>query len=32
MHHGYGVLDKAIDCMNRKEQEEFRDYVSQNSL
>ena len=32
MHHGYGVLDKAIDCMNRKDKEEFRDYVSQNTL
>ena len=32
MHHGYGVLDKAIDCMNKKDREEFRKFVSENSI
>ena len=31
MHHGYGVLDKAIDCMDIKDREEFRNFVSENS-
>ena len=28
MHHGYGNLDKAIDVMNIKDREEFREYVN----
>ena len=28
MHHGYGILDKAIDVMNINDREEFRDYVN----
>ena len=28
MHHGYGVLDKAIDFMNNKDKNEFRKFVS----
>ncbi len=28
MHHGYGVLDKAIDAMNDNDREEFRTYVN----
>ena len=32
MHHGYGVLDKAIDCMDKKDREEFRSFVSKNSI
>ena len=32
MHHGYGVLDKAIDCMNIKDREDFRKFVSKNSI
>ena len=28
MHHGYGVLDKAIDSMNNKDKNEFRKFVS----
>ena len=28
MHHGYGVLDKAINVLNKKDRDEFRDYVN----
>ena len=28
MHHGYGILDKAIDCMNIRDREDFRKFVS----
>ena len=28
MHHGYGVLDKAINLMDLKDREEFRKFVS----
>ncbi len=28
MHHGYGILDKAIDVMNINDREEFRNYVN----
>ena len=28
MHHGYGVLDKAINIMNSEDKEEFRNYVN----
>ena len=28
MHHGYGNLDKAIDVMNNRDKEEFRNYVN----
>ena len=30
MHHGYGNLDKAINCMNKKDKEDFRNYMSSN--
>jgi len=32
MHHGYGVLDKAIDIMNIKDREEFRNYVDTKTI
>ena len=32
MHHGYGVLDKAIELLNFNEKEEFRKYVNKNSF
>ncbi len=32
MHHGFGILDKAIDCMNERDREEFRNFVSKNSI
>ena len=32
MHHGYNVLNKAIDVMNDKDREEFRDYVNTNNF
>ena len=32
MHHGYGVLTKAIDCMNYKDKNEFKKFVSNNSI
>ena len=28
MHHGYGVLDKAIDILDKRDREEFRNYVN----
>ena len=28
MHHGFGVLDKAIDQMQNKDREEFRYFVN----
>jgi len=31
MHHGYGNLDKAIDVMNIKDREDFRNYVNVNT-
>ena len=31
MHHGYGVLDKAINTMNLNDREEFRKYVNDNN-
>jgi len=30
MHHGYGNLDKAINVMNKKDREDFRNYVNTN--
>ncbi len=30
MHHGYGNLDKAINCMNDKDKEDFKNYMSIN--
>ena len=30
MHHGYGVLDKAIDQLNKKDMVDFRKFVNQN--
>ena len=32
MHHGYGVIDKAIDIMDSKDKEEFRKYVNSNTI
>ena len=32
MHHGFGVLDRAIDCMNVGDREDFRKFVSKNSI
>ena len=32
MHHGYGVLDKAIDVMNSNDREEFREYVNTKTI
>ena len=31
MHHGYGVLDKAIDVLKIEDREEFRNYVNKRS-
>ena len=31
MHHGYKVLDKAIEVMNHKDKNEFKKFVSTNS-
>ena len=30
MHHGYGILDKSIDQMNKKDREDFRKFVDSN--
>ena len=30
MHHGYGNLDRAIDCLNDRDKEDFRKYMSIN--
>ena len=30
MHHGYGNLDKAINCLNESDKEDFRNYMSLN--
>ena len=30
MHHGFGNLDKAIDCLNDKDKNDFREYMSSN--
>ncbi len=32
MHHGYGVLDKAIDILKKEDREEFRNYVNTRSF
>ena len=32
MHHGYGILDKAISVMNVKDKADFKKYVSSNSI
>jgi len=32
MHHGYGVLDKAIDFMNNNDKDEFRYFVNNHSI
>ena len=32
MHHGYGVLDKAIDVLREEDKEEFRNYVNTKSI
>tara|TARA_B100000767_G_C19710193_1_gene512409 strand:+ start:99 stop:911 length:813 start_codon:yes stop_codon:yes gene_type:complete len=31
MHHGYGVIDKAIDMMNLDDREEFRKYINKKN-
>ena len=31
MHHGYGVIDRAIDLMDKKDRDEFRNYVNTKS-
>ena len=31
MHHGYGVLDRAINVMDKKNREEFRSFVNKNT-
>tara|TARA_B100000780_G_scaffold261511_1_gene213991 strand:+ start:473 stop:1273 length:801 start_codon:yes stop_codon:yes gene_type:complete len=31
MHHGYGVLDKAIEVMNDNDKDDFRKYVNNNN-
>jgi hypothetical protein len=31
MHHGYGIIDKAIDVMNINDKEQFREYVKQKT-
>ena len=31
MHHGYGVLDKAINELSTKDRNEFRKYVENNT-
>ena len=28
MHHGFGILDKAIDVLKKEDREEFRNYVN----
>ena len=30
MHHGYGILDKAIDQLNKKDKSDFRNFVNHN--
>ena len=32
MHHGYGVLDKAINVLKEEDREEFRSYVNNRSV
>ena len=32
MHHGYGVLDKAINVLREEDREEFRNYVNTKSI
>ena len=32
MHHGYGILDKAIDILKKEDREEFRKYVNSRSF
>ncbi len=32
MHHGYGVLDKAINLLKKEDREEFRDYVNKRTF
>ena len=31
MHHGYGILDKAIDQLNKKDKSDFKNFVNRNS-
>lgn len=32
MHHGFGILDKAIDVLKKEDREEFRKYVNTRSF
>ena len=32
MHHGYGVIDKAINLLNQDDRDQFRNYVYSKSL
>ena len=32
MSHGYGKLDRAIDLLDRKERDDFREYVNKNTF
>ena len=32
MHHGFGILDKAIDILKKEDREEFRNYVNKRSF
>ena len=32
MSHGYGKLDKAIDLLDRKERDDFREYINKNTF
>ena len=32
MHHGFGILDKAIDVLKKEDREEFRNYVNNRSF
>ena len=31
MHHGYGNLDKAIDVLDKKERNDFREFTRSNT-
>ena len=32
MHHGFGILDKAIDVLKKEDRDEFREYVNTRSF
>ena len=31
MHHGYGILNRAAEVMDKKEKEEFKKYINDNN-